>query len=80
MLMASQGEKCALGGCHNPRLDESEFCAACLTSGRSNPASRTTCDNLATVGPPIIDLSRPPMPIKKIDDLVERSLQAKQSL
>ena len=51
MIVASQVRKCSRAGCHNVRLDEAEFCAACLTSGRAKPTARATCDELTMIPP-----------------------------
>lgn len=43
-------DKCARTGCHNPKLDESDFCAACHARGlvehEWRKLTNVTCDNL----------------------------------
>jgi hypothetical protein len=41
--------KCAREGCHNAKIEDSEFCVACLSSGKSKPAARVTCDHLTAI-------------------------------
>jgi hypothetical protein len=41
--------KCAVRGCHNPKVEDSDFCVHCLATRRSRPLTHKSCDNLKAI-------------------------------